>query len=245
VSAPSPATAVLFSAGLDSAVLLADTVGMFPDHGDRSEGRPLATRGDINPAIVQPIYVSAGLAWERHELDAAERLLKSAPYTGRVLPLVSLQMDMRDVYPATHWAIRGEAPAYDTPDQDVYIEGRNIVLLSKASIYMARARIPRILMGPLAGNPFPDATLEFFSAMARALSAGLATPILIEAPFSSMHKADVIRLGRTLGVPLGLTLSCMQPVNGAHCGRCSKCRERVDAFRDAGGDDPTSYAERA
>jgi 7-cyano-7-deazaguanine synthase len=245
VNAPSPATAVLFSAGLDSAVLLADAVGTFPEHDDRSTERPLTNRGEINPPIVQPIYVRAGLAWERHELDAAERLLKSGPYAGRVLPLVTLQMDMRDVYPATHWAIRGEAPAYDTPDQDVYIEGRNIVLLSKASIYMARARIPRILMGPLAGNPFPDATPEFFSAMARALSAGLAAPLLIEAPFSAMHKADVIRLGRTLGVPLGLTLSCMQPVNGAHCGRCSKCRERFDAFRDAGGDDPTSYAERA
>ena len=241
MNAPSPATAVLFSAGLDSAVLLADAAGTCGEHDDGSEARPLISRGEIAPSIVQPIYVSAGLAWERHELEAAQRLLKSAPFARRVLPLVILQMDMRDVYPATHWAIRGEAPAYDTPDQDVYIEGRNIVLLSKASIYMARAKIPRILMGPLAGNPFPDATPEFFSAMARALSMGVAAPILIEAPFSSMNKADVIRLGRSLGVSLGLTLSCMQPRNGAHCGRCSKCRERVDAFGDAGGDDPTSY----
>ena len=34
----------------------------------------------------------------------------------------------------------------------------------------------------------------------------------------------------------------MQPVNGQHCGRCSKCRERRDAFIEAGVDDPTSYA---
>jgi 7-cyano-7-deazaguanine synthase len=238
-AAPSHAAAVLFSAGLDSAVLLAYAIGTLPVRGGHSEAPPGITPGGIAP--VQPIYVSAGLAWERHELEAAERLLKSAPYAGCVLPLVTLRMDMRDVYPSTHWAVRGEAPAYDTPDEDVYIEGRNIVLLSKASIYMARARIPRILMGPLAGNPFPDATPEFFSAMARTLSMGLAAPIAIEAPFSSMHKADVIRLGRSLGVPLGLTLSCMQPRNGAHCGRCSKCRERIDAFRDAGGDDPTSY----
>jgi 7-cyano-7-deazaguanine synthase len=240
-ASPSHATAVLFSAGLDSAVLLADAIGTLPERDAHSEAPPGITPGGISPAPVQPIYVSAGLAWERHELETAERLLKSAPYAGCVLPLVTLRMDMRDVYPSTHWAVRGEAPAYDTPDEDVYIEGRNIVLLSKASTYMARARIPRILMGPLAGNPFPDATPEFFSAMARALSMGLGAPIAIEAPFSSMHKADVIRLGRSLGVPLGLTLSCMQPRNGAHCGRCSKCRERIDAFRDAGGDDPTSY----
>jgi 7-cyano-7-deazaguanine synthase len=138
--------------------------------------------------------------------------------------------------------VRGEAPAYDTPDEDVYIEGRNIALLSKAAVYMVRCGLARILMGTLAGNPLPDATPEFFGAMARALSLGLATPLRIEAPFSSLHKMDVIRIGRSLGVPLELTLSCMQPLNGRHCGRCSKCRERIDAFRQAGGEDPTVYA---
>jgi 7-cyano-7-deazaguanine synthase len=41
-----------------------------------------------------------------------------------------------------------------------------------------------------------------------------------------------------------LTLSCMQPVGGSHCGRCSKCRERRDAFLEAGIVDPTKYAEK-
>ena len=108
---------------------------------------------------------------------------------------------------------------------------------------MARARLTRLYIGPLAGNPFPDATPEFFATMARALSLGLATTIEVAAPFAAMHKADVIAAGRTLGVPLELTLSCMQPAGGLHCGRCSKCRERRDAFRDAGIDDPTSYAQ--
>jgi 7-cyano-7-deazaguanine synthase len=239
---PSPAAgiAVLFSAGLDSAVLLADAINP-PSGGTRTAGGVATMRSAITPNLVQPVYVSAGLAWEHDELDAARRLLASAPYVGRVMPLVSLQVDMRDVYPASHWAVRGQAPAYDTPDEDVYIEGRNIVLLSKAAVHMARARLTRILIGTLAANPFPDATGEFFSAMATALSLGLAAPIRIEAPFSSMHKADIIRLGRSLGVPFELTLSCMQPREGRHCGRCSKCRERIDAFREAGGDDPTDY----
>ncbi len=216
-------TAVLFSAGLDSAVLLAE-----------------AARRDVE--AVQPIYVSAGLAWEAQELAAAKRLLASGAYGPRVLPLVSLSVDMRDVYPPGHWAVRGEAPASDTPDEDVYLEGRNVVLLSKAAVYMARAGISRVLIGPLAGNPFPDATAEFFDAMARALSIGLAAPIAIEAPFATLHKADVVALGRSLAVPLELSLSCMQPQSGVHCGRCSKCRERRDGFREAGGEDPTEYA---
>jgi 7-cyano-7-deazaguanine synthase len=213
--------AVLFSAGLDSAVLLADA----------------ARQG-----AVQPIYISAGLSWEGAERACAARLLAAAPLHGDVRPLAVLTVDMRDVYPATHWAVRGEAPAFDTPDEDVYIEGRNIVLLSKAAVYMARAGLSRVRLGPLAGNPFPDATAEFFGAMGRALSLGLAAPVTIETPFATLHKADVIRLGAELRVPFDLTLSCMQPVDGLHCGRCSKCRERRDGFADAGIADPTTYA---
>ena len=59
-----------------------------------------------------------------------------------------------------------------------------------------------------------------------------------------MHKADVMTLGASLGVPFALTLSCMQPVEGEHCGRCSKCRERRDGFLEAGIEDPTVYRTR-
>ena len=215
--------AVLFSAGLDSAVMLAQAATTSRAH---------------------PIYVRAGLAWEAEESAAAAALLAAAPFAGAVEPVVTLTVDMRDVYPAHHWAIRGEAPGFDTPDDDVYIDGRNIVLLAKASVFAARARLPRMLLGPLAGNPFPDATPQFFATMARALSMGLDSPIEIETPLAAMHKADVIRLGESLGVPFELTLSCMQPQGGRHCGRCSKCRERRDGFLEAGIPDPTRYRER-
>jgi 7-cyano-7-deazaguanine synthase len=211
---------VLFSAGLDSAVLLARAA---------------------RDAAAVPLYVSAGLAWEADEIAVARRLLRSAPYRNAG-PLVTLRFDMQDVYPATHWAMRGQAPAFDTPDADVYLEGRNIVLLTKAAVYMAREKLTRVQLGPLAGNPFPDATPEFFEALQRALSIGLARPLAIETPFAAMEKSDVVRLGATLGVPMELTLSCMQPVGGLHCGRCSKCRERRDAFIESGIDDRTEYA---
>jgi 7-cyano-7-deazaguanine synthase len=216
--------AVLCSGGLDSAVLLAEVA--------RERGAEL----------VQPLYISVGLAWEQAELATMERLLRSAPFAG-ILPLASLRFEMSDVYPPSHWAIRGQAPAFDTPDEDVYLDGRNIVLLTKAAVFMARAKLTRVFLGPLAGNPFPDATPAFFKAMGRALSLGLDARIEIATPFAELQKSDVIKLGHAIGVPLELTLSCMQPSNGVHCGRCSKCRERRDAFRDSGIDDPTDYRE--
>jgi 7-cyano-7-deazaguanine synthase len=211
---------VLLSAGLDSAVLAA---------------------WEARGAAVHPIYVSAGLAWEAQELEAVQRLLASACFAA-LAPLAHLAFTVRDLYPDSHWALRGEPPAFDTPDEDVYLSGRNIVLLSKAALFCAQHAIGRIAIGPLAGNPFPDATREFFDAMGRALSIGLAHPIEVVAPFGQMEKREVIRLGVELGVPLALTLSCMNPREGRHCGQCSKCRERRDGFLAAGVTDPTEYA---
>ncbi len=212
---------VLCSAGLDSAVLVAL---------------------EARERRVQPVYVSVGLAWEAAERAMLDRLLPALARDTRIAPAARLTVDMLDVYPAAHWAVRGTPPQYDSPDEEVYLEGRNIVLLSKAAVFAARERITRVAIGPLAGNPFPDATQEFFGAMARALSIGLDHPIDVVAPLASLTKADVIGLGLTLKVPLELTMSCMNPKGNLHCGRCSKCRERLEAFREVGVEDPARYA---
>ena len=231
--------AVLLSGGLDSAVLVAD------------EGASGA---------VQPIYVRVGLAWEEAEQAMIERFLASPPLQAlgdRVRPMVSLGVDMRDVYARSHWAVQGRPPAYDTPDEDVYLPGRNVVLLGKSAVFCAANHIERLVLGTLAHNPFPDATPEFRAAMTRALSLGLACDLRIEAPYAGTSKADVIRRGAALGVPFELTLSCMSPhqappkpaskssirdwPSAMHCGVCSKCRERHDAFVEAGVADTTAY----
>src|SRR5262249_5752931 len=223
-------TGVLLSGGLDSAVLLAEE----------------AARGEV-----QPIYVSVGLAWEAAERAAVDAFLRAAALPA-ARPLAALSVDMTDVYAANHWARTGEAPAYHTPDEDVYLAGRNIILLGKAGVFCAAQNLGRLLIGTLDHNPFPDATPEFREAMARALSLGLAHPLQIEAPYAKSSKADVIRRGVAVYAPMDLTLSCMSPVKKSrevsfftHCGRCSKCRERHDAFVEAGVADSTVYADRA
>jgi 7-cyano-7-deazaguanine synthase len=215
-------TAVLLSGGLDSAVLAADALGRGP---------------------IIPIYISVGFAWEAEERAMLAALFSQPPFLGVAAP-VALTFDMRDVYPPDHWAMRGTPPGYDTPDEDVYLSGRNVILMSKAAVYLGTAGLTpaRVLMGQLAGNPFPDATPAFLDAIGHALSLGLATTVDVETPLARLRKADVIRRGMELGVPLQLTLSCMQPSGGSHCGRCSKCRERRDAFREAGIVDPAHYA---
>src|SRR5262245_59672929 len=206
-------TAVLVSGGLDSAVLLAEE----------------AERSDV-----YPIYVNVGLAWEPAEREALARFLERSAIP-HLHPLVTLGVDMSDVYPATHWARTGRPPAYHTPDEDVYLAGRNIVLLGKAGVFSAGTKIGRLVMGTLCHNPFPDATPRFREAMATALPLGLDHALSIDAPYAQATKAEVIRRGAKRGLPLELTLSCMSPREAAktpwrdgampfvHCGRCSKC----------------------
>jgi adenylyl- and sulfurtransferase ThiI len=69
-----PATAVLLSAGLDSAVLAA------------AEAR----RG-----AVHPVYVSVGLAWEADELAMLSALLATPPYAS-LAPLARLSFPAGD-----------------------------------------------------------------------------------------------------------------------------------------------------
>ena len=213
--------AVLCSGGLDSAVLVA--------HQTRH-------------ARVHPVYVRAELAWELREQTVLGRLLAAAPFAGRVEPLARLDATVRDLYAPSHWAVQGTPPAFDTPDSDVYLLGRNVMLLAKVGLLCAQRRIGVIALGPLVGNPFPDATPAFFDTMARALSLGLDQEIQIVSPFAHLTKAEVIRLGVDLGVPFELTLSCMGAADDRHCGRCSKCRERRQAFDAAGVVDPAEYA---
>ena len=217
-------TLVLLSGGLDSAVLVS-YIG--------NAGEPIT-----------PVHIRCGYAWEPAEAHCIQRLMKSA-IAPRLKPLVTLHFDMRDILPEGHWALTGIAPPYDTADEEVYLQGRNITLLSKAAVLASQLKIKKIAIGLLKGNPFPDATPAFLTAMGRALTLGLAADIQIQTPFATWTKADIVKEARRVGLPLDLTMSCMMPIGGRHCGQCSKCRERHDGFVKAAQIDPTDYATRA
>ena len=59
------------------------------------------------------------------------------------------------------------------------------------------------------------------------------------APLIALTKAEIVKLGRELGVDYGMTWSCYDPSpEGTPCGRCDACLLREKGFREAGVEDP-------
>ena len=208
---------VLASGGLDSSVLIAKLA---------------------SDAEVYPIYVRCGFAWEEMELKGLQAFL-DAIRNRNVMPTTVLSAPTAVLY-GDHWSVNGaRVPAADEPDENTYLPGRNILLISLAAIWGSTHGVSRIAIGSLGGNPFPDATPDFFETFARVLSIGLGHKVLIEAPLRGFHKEDLIRQFNDL--PLELTLTCMAPKGSQHCGQCNKCFERQQAFHKAGVADRTIY----
>lgn len=213
---------VLAGGGLDSCVLAAGLARKHP--------------------AVHPVFVRQGLLWEDVEIHWLRRFLE-ALRRENVRDLTVLDLPVADLY-GRHWSTGGGAvPGAESEDAAVYLPGRNLLLLSKAAVFCAMRRIPQIALGVLEGNPFPDATPEFFRRMEGALSAALDFPLRILRPFSGLTKKAVIQMGRDL--PLELSFSCIHPQGELHCGACNKCAERRKGFLDAGLPDRTVYAAPA
>ena len=208
--------AVLASGGLDSAILVAELL---------QQGRE-----------VQPIYVRFGLVWEAVEEAHLRRFLQTLPARS----LVTLEFPIADVY-GLHWSLSGRGiPDADTPDDAVYLPGRNLLLVAKSGVWCVLHDIATIALGTLKANPFPDSSAEFFASLQSVVHTALEWPLQIVTPFSELTKAEVLNLGREL--QLQHTFSCIQPDDEHHCGRCNKCAERRRAFADLSIEDATTYA---
>lgn len=214
--------AVLYSGGLDSAILLAHLL----ESGQR----------------VQPLFVDSQLVWQQEELRHARRFA-DALACEQLEELVVLQMPLADLY-HDHWSITGrDVPSSADPDESVYLPGRNPLLLVKARVWCGLNGVGQLALGALHTNPFADATDTFFLQFEGAMDQALGGHVKIVRPLAHLNKRQVMYLGRH--APLELTLSCLAPSGGRHCGRCNKCAERRVAFELAGLADPTSYAPPA
>ena len=130
-----------------------------------------------------------------------------------------------------------------------YVPARNTVFLSIALGYGEVIGATHLFIGANAVDysGYPDCRPTFIKQFERLANVATAATDggprwVVEAPLMSMSKADIIKVGNSLGVDYALTVSCYQAdSSGSACGACDACRFRRKGFLDAGLPDPTRY----
>lgn len=212
---------VLVSGGIDSSALLAELSSQYEE--------------------VFPVYIRCGYIWEKAELHALEKLIEGLEAPS-LAPLIILDLPMRDLH-ADHWSMTGKRiPDEKSGTTEVYLPGRNLLLVSKGLVFCAQQKVDKLAIGILKGNPFPDATEIFFRNLNAVAQMALHARMSVETPYLNKTKKEILaRAVKT--VPIHLTISCLNPVEHYHCGVCNKCAERQKAFAAAKVEDPTGYVE--
>jgi 7-cyano-7-deazaguanine synthase len=221
---------VLLSGGLDSATVLA----VARRDGFRCHALTVAygQRHAVELAAARRVAAALG-AVEQRVIDLDLRAFGGSALTAD-LPLP------RDRSP--------EAMSADIPI--TYVPARNTIFLALALAWAEVLGSFDIYIGVNAidYSGYPDCRPQFIAAFEQlanvATKAGVQNKgrFRIHTPLIQLSKADIIRLGVSLGVDYSLTHSCYDPApDGAACGRCDSCVLRRAGFTAAGIADPTRY----
>ncbi|WMT51027.1 MAG: 7-cyano-7-deazaguanine synthase QueC [Ferroplasma sp.] len=217
---------VLISGGLDSPTVLAYAL----DHGYR----------------VFPLSFDYG---QRHarEVQSSEKICS---YYG--LELKKVNINLRQIGgSALTDDIEVPERGIDSIDGSIpvtYVPARNTIFISLAAAYGEVIGAGTIFIGANAidYSGYPDCRPDFYNAMERTLNLGTEYGIekgfKINVPLQYLTKADIVKLGRKLGVPYKLTWSCYNGREKA-CGRCDSCILRLKGFMEAGDFDDIEYEE--
>jgi 7-cyano-7-deazaguanine synthase len=189
---------------------------------------------------------------QRHalELDAAAAVARALGVTRHLVLDLNLSAIGGSALTSPDIAVPRDRPEDASEIPATYVPARNTVFLALALGWAEVLGASDLFIGVNAVDysGYPDCRPEFiraFETMARlATRAGVeGQPLRIHTPLIDLSKADIIRLGISLGVDYGLTLSCYDPgPDGQPCGHCDSCRLRAAGFAAAGVVDPALVA---
>lgn len=208
---------VLLSGGLDSAVLLALAL---------KQGREcLALSFDYG---------------QRHrvELEYAQKMAIHYGINHQIIPLdLSVFKTSSLVSDISVPKNRSKEEISGGKIPSTYVPARNTIFLAFAMGFAELLNAEEIYAGPnaLDAVPYPDCTPVFIQAFQRLLNVatkqateGLSPRLLT--PLINWDKAEIIRQGMALNVPLDMTFSCYDPIEKNPCTLCDSCILRADGF---------------
>ena len=184
---------------------------------------------------------------QRHqrEIGSAKKIARFAHCAYRLIKLRfpwkgSALLDRKSKIPAaTGYRLQARSVIPNT-----YVPARNTVFLSLALAYAEAINAGAIFIGANAVDfsGYPDCRPEFYRAFKKVAACATKSgvegkKIRIETPLIEKSKAEIIRLGASLGVPFQWTWSCYAGKNKP-CAQCDSCYLRAKGFRQAKIKDP-------
>lgn len=121
-----------------------------------------------------------------------------------------------------------------------YVPARNTLFIAFGISHAETIGAEAVFIGAncLDYSGYPDCRPDYFRAYEKLISLGTkAGNIEIKAPLLKKTKAEIIKVGTSLGVPYELTWSCYAG-GKKPCGKCDSCVLRKKGFREAGISDP-------
>ncbi len=119
-----------------------------------------------------------------------------------------------------------------------YVPNRNMVFLSLAAAYAESHGMRHVFYGAQAQDEYGywDCSPQFVEKINGVLALNRRVPIVVHAPFVDRTKAELVEIGRALGVDYAHTWSCYRG-GEEPCGECPTCVERSKALGDAGSNE--------
>lgn len=177
------------------------------------------------PSELHPVFIDYG-----QRAGAQEHLAALAQCTQLGLKLKKLDMAQ-----AGHDFREGQSKKLHVP-----LPHRNLIALSLGLSYATQIGAERVYLALNLEDTqaYPSASEAFitqFLSLANVLG-----NITIATPLSTYTKAQIILQGVTLGVNYQQTYSCLlgYPL---HCGHCPQCQHRMNAFKEAGVNEPSGF----
>ncbi|MBM4142543.1 MAG: 7-cyano-7-deazaguanine synthase QueC [Lentisphaerae bacterium] len=216
---------VLVSGGMDSVTLLHDVCRR---RGAGAVGALTVRYGQKHAREIE------AARWNARRLGIAEHRVVDMAFFGGLTAAVSALTGRGAAVPDM-----AEIDAAQRDQPPTYVPNRNMTLLALAAAW-AEARGGRdVFYAAQAQDRYGywDCTPEFVQAVNGVLRLNRRDPVTVHAPYASLSKREVLKIGLEIGVDYAHTWTCYRGQESP-CRTCPSCVERAAAFEAAGVRDP-------
>lgn len=225
---------VLVSGGIDSSVCLAIAAQEFD--------------------VIHPVHVNYGQQTAELEKQMAFNQCEHVARETGTSILETPVVNYTDVFTYFQGGVASDREDFTTEDGELvtddgrstgYVPMRNLHLIATASGIADVEDGDAVFHGAQGGDEdaYPDCRPEFMAAAGEAVNKSLADhrSLDLRTPLTDLSKREVVEWGDNLPISWEYTYSCykeVDPEDPEPCGKCPACEERIEAFDEAGVEDP-------